>query len=647
MLRAFRNSFHDLKWALWLVIIAFVIGLGYVGGAGPQTSASAVASVGGVDIPLREFQRQYEELENRARGMWGDAYTAELSQQLGLGDQALQQVINAEILRQEADRMGLEATDEEIQRIILADPAFQDANGNFIGAEAYERELKNYRLTPAEWETDLRRRIKNQKLFQVLGQTLFVSDSEVEKAFRDQTERAAMRYVSVPKENFADRVVVDEEELRPFYEGHRSNYNLPEQRRVDYVLIQPRLLESTMDLPDEEIRSYYDSYPEEFTVEEQVRARHILLKASGAEELAAARARLEDIRRRVEAGEDFGTVARQVSQDDATRELGGELGFFSRGRYNPTLEDAAFSGTPGTLVGPVETDLITQTGLHLVQIQERREGGVQDFETVSPGIRARLLSERSAIRAEELANELSGEGDQSAQALQAWAEAESGATWETPAAFGREDNVPGIGRGTEFTTTAFELESGKVSEPIAVTGGWAVLRLAEVSESRIQEFEEVVDRVREDVRGEKLGEVATRELEALRLEIEAGLEAEEAAARLGVEFTETEEFNRTGFIAGIGREPDLSQAAFERVEGQWGGPVETTSGHVLFQITSRTPFDPVSFEEQKEETRDRLVQERTEEMLSATVQQRREELGVKPNNSLLQEIGILSSAASS
>lgn len=647
MLRTFRNSFQHLKWALWLVIIAFVIGLGYVGGTGQQTGATAVASVGGVDISLRDYRTEYQGLEQRARSLYGEAFTAELSQQLGIAEQALERVINAELLRQEALRMGLEATDSEIQRIILQDPTFQDADGNFIGAEAYEALLTDNRLTPSDIENGLREQLNRQKLFQVLGQTLYVSDAEVEKAFRDQVERAALRYITVPKERFADQVIVDDEELLPFYENNRPNYNLPEQRRVNYVLIQPRLIEQTLEVPEEDLRAYYDSNTDEFTLEEQVRARHILLKASGDEAVAQARATLESVRRRLEAGEDFATLARELSQDDASRDLGGELGFFTRGRYNPALEDAAFGGAPGSIVGPVETDLITQTGLHLIEIQERRDGGQQPFETVSPGIHARLLAERSALRAEELAQEVADLGNPTGAALQAWAEAQPGATWETPAAFGREDNVPGIGRGTEFTTTVFELETGKTSEPVSVIGGWAVARLEEISASRIQELDEVREQVRNDVRARKLGEVASQELAAVLTEIQGGLDAEEAAERLAVEFDETDEFNRSGFIPGMGLETALSEAAFELSAGDWGGPIETARGHVLFQVVSRIGFDPLAFLEEKQATREGLIQQKTEELLSSILAERRTELGVVRNTTLLESTGLFQPIADS
>ncbi|MCS7285945.1 MAG: peptidylprolyl isomerase [Anaerolineae bacterium] len=93
---------------------------------------------------------------------------------------------------------------------------------------------------------------------------------------------------------------------------------------------------------------------------EQVRARHILLTS---EEEA------ERILKRIKNGEDFASLARQYSQDEFTRESGGDLGFFPRGLSGlpPELEQVAFSLAPGQVSGVVKS----YYGYHIIQVLER------------------------------------------------------------------------------------------------------------------------------------------------------------------------------------------------------------------------------------------------------------------------------------
>ncbi len=102
----------------------------------------------------------------------------------------------------------------------------------------------------------------------------------------------------------------------------------------------------------------------------EVQARHILLRPAGATpaDTAASLAEIEALRARVAAGEDFGALARQYSQDPGSAPQGGDLGTFGSGRMVPQFEEAAFAlANPGDVSPPVRT----QFGTHLIQLTAR------------------------------------------------------------------------------------------------------------------------------------------------------------------------------------------------------------------------------------------------------------------------------------
>src|SRR5439155_13510059 len=94
-----------------------------------------------------------------------------------------------------------------------------------------------------------------------------------------------------------------------------------------------------MDVPltRDEVERYRRAHIDRYSAPEEVRARHILISPadSSLEADATARKRAEDVLRRVRAGEDFATLAHQVSDDPPTREKGGDLDFFARGTLLP------------------------------------------------------------------------------------------------------------------------------------------------------------------------------------------------------------------------------------------------------------------------------------------------------------------------
>lgn len=147
-----------------------------------------------------------------------------------------------------------------------------------------------------------------------------------------------------------------------------------EARLVDRVIQDKLGAELAEPVSDEQIRQTYDENASgEYG--EQVEVRHILTETE--EEAQAA---LE----RIQSGEDFATVAQEVSTDTGSAQNGGDLGLVARGRTVPEFEEAAFDAEVGELVGPVES----QFGFHVLEVTDRVAG--PEFADVEGDIRTQL-----------------------------------------------------------------------------------------------------------------------------------------------------------------------------------------------------------------------------------------------------------------
>ncbi len=165
-----------------------------------------------------------------------------------------------------------------------------------------------------------------------------------------------------------------------------------------YVAEKARVEES-------EVKAYWEAHPQEFTTPLQVRARHLLVATSeGAEAEKKARRRAEEILARVRAGEDFAKLAAELSEDAATKEKGGDLGFFAKGKMAPEFEAAAFAAKAGEAVGPVKTTY----GFHLIKVEEIREPILRPFEVVKQPLQKRLVRERQQMLVSALLKEIKG-----------------------------------------------------------------------------------------------------------------------------------------------------------------------------------------------------------------------------------------------
>jgi peptidyl-prolyl cis-trans isomerase D len=308
------------------------------------------------------------------------------------------------VLTGEARALGFEVTDSEVLDDVRDDERFRP-EGRF-DKEGFERFAARSLGTPRAYLEELRRDLYFVKLFRLIQSPLRVPDADVRDAVERDLLTLRLRYVAVRAADLRAKVEVSPEDIRAFAEGQRG--------RVEDLYAQRR---------------------SEFEQEEAVHARHLLFKGDGA------RGRAEQALARIRGGEDFAKVARETSEDPATKDDGGDLGFFPRGRMLPAFEQAAFTLELGKVSDPVETE----QGIHLIEVVERRPATARPLEEVAQTLAEALLREDRArelarARADALAARLRAGEDFGLAAATEGLSAE-----ETPPFHPNERMVPGIG----------------------------------------------------------------------------------------------------------------------------------------------------------------------------------------------------------
>ena len=131
---------------------------------------------------------------------------------------------------------------------------------------------------------------------------------------------------------------------------------------------------------EKESRIFFENNPQYFKKPEEVKASHILIQiapGAGDEEKLAARTKIEDIQKKIEAGDDFADLARQYSEGPSGPN-GGDLGYFDRKKMVKPFADAAFELKPGQVSNVVET----RFGLHLIKVYDKKAKSAYVFEDI-------------------------------------------------------------------------------------------------------------------------------------------------------------------------------------------------------------------------------------------------------------------------
>ena len=140
MLNVMRENLKSLKWILWLVAIAMTLYLGSFffdsGSSSRRGPAGWAARVDGSPISVAAFRSEARGLDNNYRQLLGTNYE-QLKSSIRIGNEAIQRLVSRKLILDDARRLGLEATDEDIAERIRGDTTFHDAAGQFIGTERY------------------------------------------------------------------------------------------------------------------------------------------------------------------------------------------------------------------------------------------------------------------------------------------------------------------------------------------------------------------------------------------------------------------------------------------------------------------------------------------------------------------------------
>lgn len=178
----------------WLVIISFVLwGVGGIKDPG----SDAVITIGKYNATLDEYRNTYNRLYDFYKEIYKDKFNDELLKKLDLKKKSVDEIVQKRLLLQEAKRIGLEVTDEEIKEFIFNFPAFQK-DGRFDN-EIYQRVLELNRITPEGFIQMQKEDLTVGKMRRMISDSVVVTDKELTETL---TERLRSEGKSLKAEEF-------------------------------------------------------------------------------------------------------------------------------------------------------------------------------------------------------------------------------------------------------------------------------------------------------------------------------------------------------------------------------------------------------------------------------------------------------------
>ena len=140
-------------------------------------------------------------------------------------------------------------------------------------------------------------------------------------------------------------------------------------------------MEPQISITEDETKAYFEANRATFVQEKQVKASHILVDT---EEKA------NEVKAKLVNGGDFVQLAKEYSTDTATKDNGGDLGFFGSGVMAPEFEKVAFSLNVGGVSDPVKTEY----GYHIIKVIDKKDAQEANYEQSKAAIKETLLEQK-------------------------------------------------------------------------------------------------------------------------------------------------------------------------------------------------------------------------------------------------------------
>ncbi len=582
-----------------------------------------VAKVGGEKVTVADLAIQKENASQFGRGLPGRFL--------------LDGMIRERIVRGEAKRLGLTATDAEVADTIRKQ--FKSVDGGAFNQENYEQRVTEQFGSVANFEQAVRDQLSGQRLEAYLTSGVSVSEDEVLSDYKRQNTKFDLAYVPVSSSDLAQTIKPSDDELKSYFERSKANYRIDvPQKKIRYVFLNTSKIGEKLNISEEDLRAEYDKIPAEKKLA-GVNGQQIVLRIPNADAEARITAKANEIVAGIRAKDDakiseeaFAEIARGQSEDTRSAANGGKLaGLVRSNPNNPTDPyQRLLSMQPGEVTEPIKY----QDKFYILR---RGEAVPKTFEVARREIEVSLKNRRAYAAAAELAQKVTDRLKQNKDVAAVAQEFAAQANM-TPTEMVREtgfvkpgDEVENVGISPQFEEGIAALENqGDVGDKIPVQNGFAIPLLIEKREPRDAEFAEVRDKVAEAYKLEQ----ARARVEEIAGQIAAGADSannlEAAAQSKGLKALDAKSFI-LGSPLGQGPSATTSEALEDAIFNLRVGevtktPVKIGDNYYVVGVKGREEASGEEFAKQRDELVQAKLTEKRGQVFSDYLASRRQEL---------------------
>lgn len=625
-------SFQELlrswtsKGILLVLVVAFAAwGISDVlrtGGPGQND----IAMVGEEAISAQQLQNEFRHDLQRLQSR-NPSLTSEQAQQQRLYIQSLLRLVGQSLVRQEALRLGVTVSDEQVRAEVLRQSAFQNEDGKFDKA-LYDRQLRNSNLNPARYEDLVRGDLTRAQLLGTVAAARPAPKALAEAFYRVRQERRSAQSAIVPRDDALDLPEPTEVLLETFHKENAAQFTAPEYRTVTLLRLAPEALTGTIELSEEDLQAEYESRANEFKLPETRSIEQVLAKDEATTKEGVAL---------LGQGQSFAQMTAALTAKGATANV---LADVTKDRLPTPVADIVFGLERDKPSEPIETAF----GFSLYRVTEIKAAHTRTYEEARDDIKAEMSLRLAADSLVRLSKTIEDELASSANVDQAASAVGVDVVTLTldSAGFDKAGNevLAGLADRNDIVVAIFELEKdADTGLRTSQIDSAFVARLNAIEPSALRPLAEVRDKVLATFKLTERLKRAELAAAGLAATVKTGTPLSEAAKAAGYEVVELDGMVRNQPSELRGSTPVVERALFAQDPAAPTPIVELIpEGYAVVMLKSRETPDPASAAADIERMAEGLGQARDEDIAIAFQATLEQQIGVNVNQARLESL---------
>jgi peptidyl-prolyl cis-trans isomerase D len=545
MLEDIREKSQGLtaKIILGLIILTFA-----VAGVGSYTNSvdTSVATVNGEAISQQAFNKAYQAQRGRMAQQFGemfDTLSNDANYMANFRQGVLDSLINEKLIDQNSEALAIRVSDLRLKETIRKMPEFQ-VDGAFDNNRYLAIINQAGFFQSSDFRDYLRVEMTRRQLSQALIATEFSLPYQEKLQLALQNQTRDIRFATVSAQQFKETVELTDEEVNNYYLANQARFQNKEQVKVDYISLNVADLAKDIKVTDEDISSYYQENSASYIEAAQRRISHILIEFndSNADD-EAAKTQAQAVLTRLEQGEDFAELAKELSNDTFSGENGGDLEWLEPGVMEESFDEAALALTN---VGDISPLVKTSFGYHVLKLTDYKEEVVQALADIQAELRIKLSNEQAQEKFFALQQEMARISFEFPDSLED-AAAEVNVTIQTSPWLLRAGNTTPFDQAKviEAAFSDIVLQDNMNSDLIEVNDDVAiVLRLNTFQEANVKPLAEVEAQIKDILVNQKATEKAQQSVDSLLADFNAGTDISTQLTALNTSFVSKEKVAR-------------------------------------------------------------------------------------------------------